>query len=81
MKHEPIKISKTKLRLLERIFEWEIIGVHPYQSKDKRYLDLKRDGLVVEVERTFGTSPPLQLTVRGWALTPLGHYIYCSNCK
>lgn len=81
MEHKTQKISKTNLRLLERIFEWEIMGALPFQSKDKRYVELQKQGLVDRMDRVLGEDTVFSVKISGWCLTNHGRYVYCSNCK
>lgn len=71
-------MTKTELKLLERIFAREIAG-GILQSKDKRYNALEKQGYVKPVTIILGGKFPVK--IEGWALTILGHYTYCMSCK
>ena len=76
-------MTKTDLKLLERVFEAEVNGAltgAPYvaQIKSKRMAFLAESGLVQEVTITMSGWPPLKIT--GWALTELGRLTYCTSC-
>lgn len=76
--YEEPMTTKAKLKALERVFACEIDGTLPLQSKAKIYDELESEGLVVRMGRTFGGQFPI--TVRGWGLTHLGRWTYCSSC-
>uniref|UniRef100_A0A6M3KZB3 Uncharacterized protein n=1 Tax=viral metagenome TaxID=1070528 RepID=A0A6M3KZB3_9ZZZZ len=69
---------KKQFRALEKIFEREIAGTLPFQSKAKIYIDLAGAGLVEKDTRIFGGRFPI--TVVGWALTQKGRLLYCQEC-
>lgn len=72
------KMKKADLKLLERIFEAEINGTLPAQLKSQRLPDLAKEGYVEAVCRTLPGRFPVR--VKGWVLTELGRYTYCSSC-
>lgn len=81
-------MTKAEMNMLERIFSSEIdaaISSQPlrgiFQTRSRVVQDLKQKGMVVEVEFTLPGRPPFgEVTVRGWALSPLGHLTYCMSC-
>uniref|UniRef100_A0A6M3K0E9 Uncharacterized protein n=1 Tax=viral metagenome TaxID=1070528 RepID=A0A6M3K0E9_9ZZZZ len=65
-------------KALEKIFEREMAGTLPFQSRAKIYTELEADGIVEKYTRLFGGQFPI--TVTGWALTQKGRFIYCQEC-
>lgn len=72
-------MTKTELKLLERIFAKEVTG-DILQSKDKRYKDLEQQGYVRPSTIIFGDCR-FPIKVEGWILTEQGHYAYCKSCE
>ena len=70
-------MKKSDIMLLERIFEKEISGTLPLQSKSKKYEQLADAELVEYVAVCLPGWPPV--TVKGWVLTDFGRYEYCLN--
>lgn len=73
------KPSRAVITALEKVFEAEINGRLPFQSKAAIYRDLTAAGLVEPMQRSFG-SGAMAVTVTGYALTIQGNYLYCANC-
>ena len=69
---------KKHFNALEKIFEREIAGTLPFQSKAKIYTELEADGMVKKDTRTFGGRFPVKVT--GWTLTNKGRLLYCQAC-
>ncbi len=67
------------LKALEKVFVAEIEGRLPFQSKAAVYKRLRQQGLVDDMQRTFGSGWSA-VTVRGYALTHAGRLLYCSQC-
>jgi len=75
--------SKAVLNALERVFDCEIHGRLPFQSRAKIYKKLEEDGLVARMTRTFGNGllDRFAVTVEGYELTHLGRLTYCMSCE
>jgi hypothetical protein len=73
-----IKLNRTELRLLEKLFTADVFNQSPMQLRSKHLAGLEARGLVEQVQRTLPGRLPV--VVKGWALTLRGHYAYCSNC-
>lgn len=75
-------MNKTDFELLGNIFDTEIDNQLPYQSQDKRYLELESKGMVqlIEETRDFNDGLP-QIVIKGWILTQKGHLEYCEACS
>lgn len=76
--------TKPIMTALGKVFAVEIEGATgglylPFQSGAKIYKQLVRDGLLRRTEVTLPGFLPV--IVRGFALTPKGHYLYCANCE
>lgn len=78
-------MNKDEFNLLGLAFQAEIDSAmnksRPYvmQTRHKRLAEkLVNEGLLKEVTVTMGSSPPIK--VRGYQLTPEGHFTYCTNC-
>lgn len=71
-------MTKADLRILERLFDAEIVGLLPAQLRSKRLAQLRTDGYVEEMTVTFPGRFPIMVT--GWCLTHLGRYVYCESC-
>ena len=69
---------KKHFNALEKIFEREISGTLPFQSKAKIYIELEAAGMVEKYVRTFGER--LSVVVNGWTLTQKGRFLYCHAC-
>lgn len=76
-----VVMTKRDLKMLERIFEAEIYGRLPSQSKSNHLLELQEVGLVEPMTRTFGRDRFGVIEVTGWALTLAGNFAYCDSCK
>lgn len=74
-------MNKQDLKMLERIFEAEINGRLPFQSKSKHMAQLHEDGLVEPMTRSFGRDRFGAVEVTGWILTLAGHFAYCDSCR
>jgi len=72
------KVLKKHFNALGKIFEREIDGTLPFQSKAKIYAELEADGMVEKYTRVFGGRFPLAVT--GWVLTQRGRLLYCQAC-
>lgn len=72
--------------MLEKIFSAEIEAAISHQpvrgvfqtGSTKMIQGLKEKGMVIEIKLTLCGQFPV--VVRGWALTPLGHFTYCMSC-
>lgn len=73
--------TKSDLRVLEKVFEAEINGRLPYQSKSKKMVELESKGLVEPMTRTFGQDRFGTITASGWCLSDLGRFEYCDSCR
>lgn len=73
-------MTKADLKMLERIFEAEIYGRLPFQSKSKQMERLAEEGLVEPMTRAFGKDRFGAIHVSGWALTHAGRFLYCESC-
>lgn len=73
--------TKSDLRILEKVFEAEINGRLPYQSKSKKMAELESKGLVEPMTRTFGQDRFGAITASGWRLTLAGNFAYCDSCR
>lgn len=76
-----MKVNKRELALLERAFAAEIQaalegGPGLIQPKGKLIDKLVADGLLCHVSETLSGHPPI--TLRGYELTHLGRFVYCS---
>lgn len=72
-------MTRTDLKLLERIFDAEISNRLPAQIRSKHLPRLEKEGYVSRMEIVLGGGLPV--TVKGWALTELGRMTYCESCK
>jgi hypothetical protein len=74
-------ISKKTFVLLEKIWECEVNGTLPYQSKSKEYERLEREGYVFKDISWKGFNDRLgPMKIVGWCLTDWGRYVYCNAC-
>lgn len=71
-------MTKRHLQLLEKVFEAEIQGRLPFQSRAKGYKELEAMNLV-ELG-TLKLAGRIPITVSGWYLTHAGRYAYCQSC-
>lgn len=75
-------MNKRDFNLLGKVFESEISGQPLFQSKSKRFLALEEQGLVSFSEQQIKFNDGLPpMTIKGWVLTPQGHFAYCSACE
>ncbi len=76
-------LTKRHLAALEKLFAAEIENRTPVYSRAKIYIELQTLGCVEFVERRLrGFRDGLgDMIVRGWALTPRGHLLYCESCS
>ena len=79
-KPTPTTVPRRTMMVLERVWEAEINNRLPFQSKAKACLDLCEEGLLLPMERTFGTGGSA-VTAHGFQLTHAGRFLYCSNCE
>lgn len=70
--------SKAVLSALEKVWAAEITDRLPFQSRAAIYAKLHDDGLVAPMEQKFGGR--FAVTVKGWQLTHVGRFLYCSSC-
>ncbi len=70
-------MTKHGLRILERVFDAEIHGRLPFQSKSKEVERMCDEGWLEPTEQKFGPY----VTVRGFTLTHAGRIAYCESCK
>lgn len=70
-------LTAKEMRLLERVFEREISGTLPFQSKANLAQELVDRGYLEPMVRTFGANAFGAVTVRGFALTHAGRIAYC----
>lgn len=73
-------MRQTDLNLLERLFEAEIYGHLPFQSKSKQIQRLHEEGMVEPMTRRLGQDGFGAIEVSGWALTHAGRLTYCESC-
>jgi len=72
-------LTKRDFELLGRIFMAEIQGRLPAQiGGSKAVSSLQERGYIVPHETALTGFPPV--TVKGWALTHAGRFVYCLNC-
>jgi len=75
-------MNKADFNLLGNIFDTEISSQLPYQSQDKRYFGLEKEGMVQFIEEIRDFNNGLQqIVVKGWILTQKGHLEYCEACS
>jgi hypothetical protein len=77
-------MTKPCLRILERIFEYEVLGRLPFQfarqdRPPKAAFELERTGMIEKAERVI--PGPFSVTVRGYVLTHKGRLAYCESLK
>ena len=72
-------LTKKDFSLLGKIFDAEVNGLLPYQSKSKEYARLEREGLVEAVSNVLPGRFPV--VIEGWYLTHAGRHAYCANCS
>ncbi|WP_312271581.1 hypothetical protein [Pseudomonas sp.] len=68
-------MDKRTIKLLEKVFEAEISGLLPYQTKAKLAQEMCDSGLLEFNEIKKGA-----LTVSGYSLTHRGRIEYCEQC-
>lgn len=71
--------TKKVLQALEKVFDAEINGHLPFQSRAKVYSSLCDDGLLAPMMIELGGRLPL--TVSGYQLTHAGRIMYCESCR
>lgn len=71
--------TKAELSALEKVFEAEINGRLPFQSKAKIFRRLCEGGYLEAMERRFGDGT-FAVTVSGYQLTHAGRITYCASC-
>ena len=69
---------KKHFNALEKIWEREIAGTLPFQSKAKVYTELEAGGMVEKYITIIGGRFSVKIT--GWVLTQKGRMEYCQNC-
>lgn len=74
-------MNKRDLTMLGRIFEAEIFGRLPFQSKSKHMTELHEAGLIEPMTRNLGRDRFGSMDVSGWTLTHAGRFAYCDSCK
>lgn len=68
------KLTKVKLKVLERIFEGEMKSHLPVQLRSKWLPELVKEGLVHPTKEVLPGRFPV--TIKGWNLTDLGAATY-----
>lgn len=71
--------TKAELAALEKVFDAEINGRLPFQSKARIYQTLCNEGLLAPMRRLIGTGP-FAVMVAGYELTHAGRFLYCASC-
>lgn len=75
-------MNKADFDLLGKVFNAEIDGLLCYQGKSKRLILLEEQGMVCRFEQPIKCNDGLPpMIVKGWVLTPKGHFEYCSACE
>lgn len=74
-------MNKSDLKILERVFELEISGRLPFQSKSKQVQRLVDTGYLQPMTRSFGTDRFGAIEAKGFALTHAGRITYCESCR
>lgn len=69
-------MNKRTHVLLEKVFEAEIAGLLPYQTKARLAQDMCDSGLLEFCEVKMGA-----VTVSGYSLTHKGRMEYCEQCR
>lgn len=69
-------MNKRTIDLLEKVFEAEISGRLPYQTKAKLAHEMCTSGLL-----EFGDVKMGSVTVSGFSLTHSGRIAYCEHCR
>jgi hypothetical protein len=77
MTDETSALSNRELKMLERMFEDEVMGHWPFQTKAKIIYRLEERGMVCGLERHYPPDRFGPIVVSGWSLTHLGRYLYC----
>ena len=75
-------MTKAEIDFLERVFAAEIDG-RLYQTKSKLAKRMEEEGYIVEVHKHIGNDRFGEIVVKGYNLTLLGNFTYCSSdrCK
>lgn len=76
-----IKVTKSELKALEKVFISEINNCLPLQSKAKIYSRLRDEGYLEDMSRVYGANERFPITVTGYQLTHLGRITYCASCR
>lgn len=76
-------MTKKEKELLERAFAQEVDaaltgGPHVIQTRSKLAKKLVDDGLLREFEITLLGGLPV--TIKGYELTEVGRFVYCTTC-
>jgi hypothetical protein len=70
-----MRLAKSQLAMLEKVFEAEINGRLPFQTKAKTATELVESGHLEHGEEMIHG-----VRVEGYWLTELGRMIYCQSC-
>jgi hypothetical protein len=76
--------TKAIMTALGKVFATEVDGAinddaMPFQSKARIYTQLVEAGLLRNAAVLLSGRFPV--VVRGFMLTPKGHFLYCANCE
>lgn len=74
-----MKLLRSHIRVLERIFCEEILGNPPAQFRSKHLATLKDAGYVQPMEAVLPGRFPVKIS--GWALTHRGRMAYGEWCQ
>jgi hypothetical protein len=69
-------LSKKDIEWLGKVFEAEINGRLPFQSKSKELPALCDKGYLAPMKRQFGRGP-FAAIAEGYELTHAGRFVYC----
>ena len=69
-------MKKSKLKVLERLFEADMKEIPIYQRRSKHIEELEAEGLAQRIEIRLGGRFPV--TIKGWRISPAGHMTYCA---
>lgn len=72
-------MTKAEMNALEKVFEAEIEGRLPFQSKAKVFSRLCDKGYLEPMDRRLGDGR-FAVTVTGYQLSHLGRITYCASC-
>lgn len=75
------RLTKARLKALERVFAAEIEGRLPLYSKARIYNEMAADGLVEFQTFNLGKDRFGVIKVSGWSLTHAGRIAYCMSCR